>query len=114
MLIDILSTEFAREYHSDNQYLISCAFANYVYDHFGMNSETGEKTQMDGIIYPSVQWTECGMNLALLPDLVKNKVLLLDQVICQRMELTGDNEYTQTETLISKSIDYYSWTIKWS
>ncbi|MEA3495864.1 MAG: RES domain-containing protein [Bacteroidota bacterium] len=112
-LIDLLSLEFARKHHKENDYLISCAFANYLYDKYFVNGETEGKMELDGIIYPSVQWTKKGMNLALKPYLINNKTLLLDQVVCQKMERTGEQHYTQTERIISKSIDYKNGKIIW-
>lgn len=112
-LINLLSTEFARDYHNSNDYLISSAFANYVYDHRGMNLETGEELQMEGLMYPSVQWTESGMNLALTPNVVNDRLIELDQVVCQKMERVNETVYKDTDTLISKSIDYDNWKINW-
>ncbi len=112
-LLDLLSTEFARDYHSEKDYLISSAFANYVYDHPGMNLETGMEMQMEGLMYPSVQWTESGMNLALTPSVVNDRLIELDQVVCQKMERVDETIYQDTDTLISKSIDYENWKINW-
>lgn len=112
-LLYFLSTEFARDYHREKDYLISSAFANYVYDHPGIDLKTNKEIQMDGIMYPSVQWSECGMNLALTPNVVNHRLIDLDQVDCQKMEQVDKTVYKVTEMLISKSIDYENWKIIW-
>ena len=113
-VIDLFSTEFSRENKgTDLDYLISCAFANYIYSTQGIHSTTKKKIYMDGIIYPSVKHTEVGMNLAILPQLVINGSLKLETAIYQKMEKVDSSTYMETETKISKSIDQLNDIIYW-
>ena len=46
------------------------------------------------------------MNLALKPYLVEDQKLKLDLAVCQKLEFIKDKTYKETDTIISKSIDY--------
>ncbi|MBK0384556.1 RES domain-containing protein [Pedobacter sp. SD-b] len=100
----------------DFNYLLTCAFANYVFETPMSPMNSDEKVDIDGITYPSVQWTSKGMNLALKPELIKNKEIELVRVNYRIMQLTSKKTYFETVNFASKSIDYNSepWEIKWN
>jgi hypothetical protein len=113
-VIDFFSLEFSRESSgTDIDYLVSCAFANYVYSIQCEHSVTKKKMFMDGITYPSVRYSEVGMNLALLPQLLIDGILKLETVIFQKMEKVNSSTFLETETKISKSIDPENDYILW-
>lgn len=113
-VIDLFSVEFSREDKgTDWDYLVSCAFANYIYLTPGIHSVTQKQIFMDGITYPSVRYTKVGMNLALLPQLIIDGILKLETVIYQKTEKIDSSTYLETETKISKSIDHLNDIIYW-
>ena len=113
-VIDLFSNEYSREGDgAETDYLISCAFSNYIYATPGINSETREKIIMDGIMYPSVKYSEVGMNLAILPQLIYDGTVILDSVIYQKMERVKEQTYLETETNIAHKIDYQNNKIIW-
>lgn len=112
-VLGLFSKEFSKKSNQKgNDYLISCAFANYIYESKGVNNKTQKEVNIEGILYPSVQLTKKGMNLALKPSIIESQKLKLNKVVCQKMELV-DNNYQETDTLESISIDYKNWLINW-
>jgi len=113
-VLELFSIEFSTDSRGkENDYLISCAFANYIYDQIGVEYESNEELVIDGIMYPSVQLISSGLNLALKSHLVETQKLKLEKVICQKIELIRDNTYCNTEIINSKSINYNNWEINW-
>lgn len=112
-----ISDEFsANSSDSDFNYLLTCAFANYVFETQMSPMNSDKKTNIDGITYPSVHWKNNGMNLALKPELIENKEIELVKVIYNKMELTSEKTYSETLNIVSKFIDYASelCEVKWT
>lgn len=113
-VLDILSVEFSREYMGNsNNYMISCAFANYIYNSHGMNSETDEVIRLDGIMYPSVQWPTKGMNIAFKPEVIESGILTLEVAVKITTVRIDEKKYQDTESVKSSSIDYKDYKIIW-
>jgi len=95
-LLTFMSDEFIREAKGNTlTYLVSAAYANYVYNHF---------EPIDGIIYPSSLYPKEGMNFVLWPSAVKK--LMFRQAIQSRMEKRKDLPiYDETLTIESKLND---------
>ena len=113
--INTIANEFATDSsEKDFNYLLTCAFANYIYE-TPMSSMTMKKIGIDGIAYPSVQLRTEGVNFALKPELVTNKDIILQKVISRKMELVSENTYAEIATVVSKMIDYDSdlWRVVW-
>ena len=108
-ILNLFSKEFTRNAHGDNtKYIISCAFANYVYDAIDQNDH-----QVGGIMYPSAIYPKEGMNLALMPELVYSGKLKLIAARRGTMNKTDETNYHEEDIIDAKSIDYETATIKW-
>jgi len=113
-VLDFFSLEFTKEvFNKDIEYMISCAFANYIFDHIGYDIESLKTFELSGIIYPSVQYSAIGMNLALKSSVIKNKSLILSSVAKQKLERINEKKYIETDTLIAKKINRKTSQIFW-
>lgn len=114
-VLDVFSKEFTSDVqNNESNYLISCAFANYIYDVSGYDSYLGVNCNADGILYPSVIHREEGMNLALKPRLIdENKLRLVGAIKTVMKKIAVDN-YSDVELKQSKQIDYSSGKIIWN
>lgn len=111
-----ISDEFS-ENSLDNafNYLLTCAFANYVFETQMHTMNNDKKIDIDGLTYPSVHWKKKGMNLAIKPELIENKEIELISVTYSKMQLTSEVTYTEILKIVSKSVDYNSkpWKVIW-
>jgi len=108
-ILDLFSKEFTRNSYGDNtKYIVSCAFANYVYDAIDQN-----KHQVGGIMYPSAIYPNKGMNLALKPELVDSGKLKLIAARRGTMNKTDETNYHEEDIIDAKSINQETSTIKW-
>lgn len=109
-----IAEEFSAPHTPDNcSYLVTAAFANYIFETKMKTAETNIETLVDGITYPSVQWDSEGMNLALRPELIENRDIELQKAIFHKMELVNSKTYIETKTIQSKKTDYDNWRIMW-
>ncbi|MCP4458584.1 MAG: RES domain-containing protein [Cytophagales bacterium] len=108
-ILDLFSKEFTRNSHGDNtKYIVSCAFANYVYEAINQNN-----LQVGGIMYPSAIYTDEGMNLALKPELIYSGKLKL--IVARRgtMNKRDETNYHEEDIIDAKSINHDTSTIEW-
>lgn len=106
-----IAEEFSKHSSTkDFNYLITCAFSNYIYETQMslMHSET-----IDGICYPSVQLKSRGLNFAIKPELIENRDIDLEKVAYNKMQLYFPDKYYNTEEDESKKINYDNWSIEW-
>lgn len=111
-----ISAEFSANSSDNNfNYLLTSAFANYIFETPMSPMNHDKKVDIDGITYPSVHFKSKGMNLAIKPDLIENKEIVLERVIYNKMQLTSEETYTEVHNIVSKSIDYISepWEVIW-
>ena len=106
MLLNYLSGEYIANVGDDlDKYKISCAFANTMYS----------RPDVDGVSYPSVQSCGFGINSALVPEKINNKI---EFVSARRNSFILDNnrKYFPIEIKNSKSTEnekiYWSESIK--
>lgn len=112
--LHIISDEFSTKSNmKDFNYLLTCALANYAYETPFKSMDTDRLSNVDGITYPSVWLEDKGMNFALKPELIDNKLIELEKVIYREMQLTSKDNFTEIDTITSKSIDYNEWKIVW-
>lgn len=113
-LIDLFAVEFSREtYDNEQDYFISCAFSQYLFSTPFNDLINEEELYLNAILYPSVKYTELGLNVAILPEVIIKGDLVLDQVVRQKMEKIGTNSYQETDTHISQRIDEKNDEIVW-
>lgn len=109
-----ISKEYELEHSSENlSYLVTAAFANYVFETPMAAFETKEALPVDGITYPSVHWKSQGMNLALRAELVENRDIELTKAIYNKMERINFDTYAETLNIISEGINYDTYQIEW-
>jgi hypothetical protein len=109
-----IAKEYELEHTSDNlSYLVTAAFANYVFETPMASFETKDALPVDGITYPSVHRKSKGMNLALKPELIENRDIELIKAVYNKMERVNLDTYAETLNIISENIDYDSYQIKW-
>ena len=85
-VLNFISDEFAYNTNGNsNYYKISCAFAQFAYE------------TSDGIIYPSLQRQFEGLNFAIKPDSVKEKLWFINATH-DRFKKVGEKEYQHIET----------------
>lgn len=108
-ILDLFSKEFTRNSHGDNtKYIVSCAFANYVYEEINQNN-----LQVGGIMYPSTLYPEKGMNLALKPELINSGKLKLISARRGTMNMRDEINYHEEDVIDAKSINHVTSTIEW-
>ncbi len=109
-----IAEEFSEHSSAENfNYLITCAFANYIYETSMAPLDGKNKVDVDGICYPSVHWQSKGMNFALRPELIETREIDLTKVIYSKMQLISPNTYYPTTEIVSNTIDYEKWQIIW-
>lgn len=112
--LDIFSNEFIREAKNNHfNYVVSCAFANYIFDTPGFDSYFKKNLSVDGILYSSVMHKEEGMNFALKPDVIYNNKIRLIQAYKRTSYKVDDNTYNGFDIILDKGINYYNGRIKW-
>lgn len=113
-VINLFSTEYTREADDDDtNYLISCAFSNYIYDHYGYDTYLKKPVQVEGILYPSVTLRTEGMNIAIKPDVINNGKLKLVNAVRRKLEKVENFTIKDKEILIAKKINYKTGKIEW-
>jgi len=114
LVLDFLSREFSSTNNSANfNYLISCAFANYVYKINGHDYNTRRAAKAFGLIYPSVIYRNSGINLALLPHLIDDKKVKLVSAFRKKCSKICYKTYKDTELIKSKKVDNEKGIILW-
>jgi len=112
--MELLSLEFSRESKNlQSDYFISCAYSHYLFSTSYFNSQTKKELFINGIVYPSVKYTEEGMNLAIIPQLINDRSIILENVVYFRMERISDDTLKETESKIAKSTDFENNKIEW-
>lgn len=97
-LLDFISNEFLMDAKNiESNYVLSCAFANYMYDTKGYDSFFERDTELDGIFYSSVQYKDEGMNLALKPEVVENHKIKLIHAFKRTACKVNENTYSDIE-----------------
>lgn len=113
-VLDLFSMEFTRDAHGETRnYLISCAFANYIFENSGFDPRLGRVATPSGILYPSVVVRTQGMNLALKGDVIEDGSVKLIQAVRSTLKRTGETSYTEIESLVSQPIKHPSEKIEW-
>jgi hypothetical protein len=113
-ILDIFSREFTKEANNDeSNYLMSCAFANYIYDIEGTDTSLNEKIKAGGIIYTSVIHTEEGMNIALKPSFIEEKKLILVKAVRKVMKKINETTFMDIAMIETEQIDYDNNRIDW-
>jgi hypothetical protein len=113
-VLNIFSNEFTRNVHNNAfNYLISCAFANYVYDVPGFDTFLKREVIVAGILYPSVIHREEGMNISLKPFVIDEKKLVLVKAVRKVMIKESIDHYRDIALIESKKIDYIDGKIIW-
>ena len=109
-----IAEEFSEHSSAENfNYLITCAFANYIYETPMTPLNKQNKVEIDGICYPSVHWKSKGMNFALKPELIEKRDIELVKIVYNKMQLFPNKTYFPTTESISRKIDYENWKIIW-
>ena len=91
--LTFVSDEFTKEAKGDSsKYMISCAFANYVYNNF---------PNVDGILFPSSLYPDKGMNFVILPETVDKSMKFL-QARRGKMKKRSGTVYDEVDTIESK------------
>jgi hypothetical protein len=113
-LFELIALEFSRETNENDQgYLISCAFSHYLFTKKFYDFGKKKELYIDGIMYPSVKYSEEGMNIAIQPQFIIEGSMILNRVVRQRMERIESATYKETDTQIATEIDYKNGIIKW-
>lgn len=94
--LSFLSSEFTKKVNSHDDYKISCAFSNVFYMREDLDFN------VDGISYPSAQSAEYGINLALFPEKIKEKIKLVSA--SRQTFILNKGQYIQIEDKQSKKI----------
>lgn len=114
-LLDFISDEFSQDAKNiESNYVISCAFANYMFDTRGFDSYYRRNIKLDGILYSSVQYEKEGMNLALNPKVINGNKIKLISVFKRTAHKINENTYRDVDLEIAKGINYKSGRIKWA
>lgn len=101
---DFISREFTLNAQGDSSnYLISCAFANHVFENI---------PEADSILYASTIYQDEGVNIAIKPSVVDKK-LKFYSARRFRMTLAPPNQYLETETIDSTVYSTPDGLIKW-
>lgn len=109
-LIQYMSTEIAKDFSSDNEYMVIANFVNYL---LNVNMKTKDS---DGIIYPSVPAQGGGFNVAIKPDVVDKKIRFVGASLCHLLKkrdksyvaimndshLNSNGTLTYTDRVLSK------------
>lgn len=107
--LELFSKEFTRYAQGNtSKYIVSCAFANYVYDAIGQSGK-----QVGGIMYSSAIYPNAGMNLAIKPELVFTEKIKLIAVHRGTMSLKDDANYYEEDVIEAKSINREKSAIEW-
>ena len=92
-LLQFLSKEFSTLYEGNsNNYKITTAFANYIYE---------TVNNADGILYPSTMYPNEGFNFAFKPEVIEKKMQFV-YAHRTKLEKCGDKKYELTEQIFSK------------
>ena len=94
-------------------YKISCAFANYIYNHSFKDSYTGKDLMSSGIMYASSICPEFGMNIALKPEIVDGCLKIVGAQKARMVRKNHSGFYIEKETSIAKGIDIEHNNIYW-
>ena len=106
-LIDaFIADEFIKRATTDTDYRITSAFATLV-----LNESEGSN-QIDALVYPSVEFRG-GLNFAIKPDSLKNKMELIDSEVIEITDTLGYGifEYRQLGKLKSNNSGLLEWTV---
>lgn len=87
-----LSKEFAKKVTKIEEYKISCAFFNV------MNEKKFRSSDVSGILYPSFEWEQNDINIALTPESVENCLSLVQVKEFNIKKYKDHNEILQTGT----------------
>jgi len=113
-LHEFISSEFSKPSEEDpSKYLISCAFANYLYSNNGYDTCLKKISELDGLLFPSTIYPHFGMNLALLPKVVEESKIILTGVRRSALVKKDATHYIEEETIDAKYIDLNTDKIKW-
>jgi len=104
-LVDFISDEFTKRTSHTNEYLLSCAFANYIYDIKARHSNKNLIVEIDGCMYPSVQYGVEGLNLALNSNVVQKGKLKFVRAMRSRMEKINNEFFKEMDIIVSRRID---------
>ncbi len=111
---EFISKEFTKKTAEDSsKYLISCAFANYIYSNIGYHTTLKENLGLDGIIYPSVVYPKFGINLALKTDTITSNKLSLIGARKSSIVRKSHNQYLEENIVETRSIDKINKRITW-
>ncbi len=94
-------------------YKISCAFANYIYNHIWSDSESEEQKISAGIIYSSSICPEEGMNIALKTDFVDDTLKIIGAQKARMERIGKTHRYEEKETHVARSISITENKIYW-
>nr|WP_319272363.1 RES domain-containing protein [uncultured Draconibacterium sp.] len=113
-LLNFISDEFVSNANEmESNYLISCAFANYMFDSTGYDSYYKRDISLDGILYTSVQYEREGMNLALKDEVVNNSKIELVKAFRRTSIKTKKDTYQDEIPKLAKLIDRENGKIIW-
>ncbi len=102
-LLDFISNEFIQDARNiESNYVLSCAFANYMYDVKGYDSFLKRNIELDGIFYSSVQFKDEGMNLALKPEVVENHEIKLINAFKKTALKVDENTYSDIKLITAQ------------
>lgn len=111
---DTISKEFATDVNGNNdEYVISCAFANYYLENIVYDSAFERNITLDGIIYPSVQYINEGLNLALRNEVYLSNKLRLNKAIKKTMIKVNKNTVCDDSWQVAKDINQQTGEIIW-
>ncbi|NHB70228.1 hypothetical protein [Perlabentimonas gracilis] len=71
-ILKFFADDFAKNVENNNEYMISCALFNFIVKHYKLQN-------ISGVFYPSVGYELKDLNIALLPEIVDDS-LILDNV----------------------------------
>lgn len=113
-VLNLFSQEFTRDAKGDKRnYFISCAFANYIYDQYGYDTHLKAQSNPAGVLYPSVIYRAAGMNIAIKPEIINKEKIKLVGAVRTTMTKTGENEFSDTDKIETKNINYQTSEIGW-
>jgi len=109
-----ISKEFTIDVNNiTDEYIISCAFTNYYLENMLYDSEFDKNIYLDGIIYPSVQYFNEGLNIAFRNQVYLKDKLRLNKAIRKTMVKVNKNTVCDDSWQVAKYINQETGEIFW-